>query len=575
MMKKIRMGKVVLYGTMIVLFILRVLLGEKLGFYFISAAGADDALMFYYAKLSEHFTQPNSYSMVKDMSYPLLLNISARLNISYPLLIAILWLAAALCVYLILKVLLKKDFIAWLAYTYILYHPSAFDSNIGTRLYRNAIIAPCVMILFSLLILMMYEMFRPKRNKFIITLECILFSLIFLYTYYIKEDGLWILACVLFFFGAAFIGCVIGLMRSRKEKKNRSIYVQNIVCLMVPLLIFGAGTEFYKKINGKYFGVEEIQTRTEGELGQFVSYVYQVDSSEQTCIYTAPADSIKKVFEVSETLQQYPELLDSILHSSWYDYDIESNPIKGDFLTWVLRTALTDTGIWQSERQVSDLFKQANDEIEEAFATGKLQKSQKIQLLSSAVGRTPEEIREIFPYIVENFIDVITLKGYNADLSGMGECSADPSISQTAAGFTKLNYLSDYSLKDEDSEQSAINFSNGLIVLYRIWNVILVILTVLFLILFLICFWKKHRSIKLRKNLYISLISLVILGIMIAYSFSITWFAQFLMEDITQAWSVFNFYTTPLIALFTLVTFLTIGNGMDTIGKATYNNEFQ
>lgn len=61
--------------VIIVLAIIRVVLGAKAGCFYSSAAVYDDQLMAKYSMLWNHFNNPDAYSLVKTMIYPLFINI--------------------------------------------------------------------------------------------------------------------------------------------------------------------------------------------------------------------------------------------------------------------------------------------------------------------------------------------------------------------------------------------------------------------------------------------------------------------------------------------------------------------
>lgn len=545
--------------VIVILIILRMILGSRVRYYYISNAGYDDQMLMEYSHISKHFHQPNCLSMVKTMSYPLLISVIYHLHISFSTALSLVWVAAALLFCKLMQDIFHHPLFSLFGFAYVLFHPVAYEATVGLRIYRNTLIAPFVFMTFCELFQICFHAFDHQEKTVFKIIRTIFFSLLLLYTYYIKEDGLWILACVLFFF---LILLAVSLAKTLKKKESAGNFLISAICISLPLCTLYGGTVFYKSLNQKYFGVAEIQTRTEGELGEFVSNLYQIDSPEQTCIYTVPAESITAVYNLSPTFQKYPELYDSIMHSKIYNYDITKNPIQGDFMTWVLRSSLVDTGVWQNEKQVSDLFEQINDEVEDAFRTGKLKKNHKIQLLSSAVGRTPEEIKSIFPYIPQNFYTIITLKDYSADVTGHGtaenmEAAAD------AAERTELSYLTDDSFLQEESYSKMVQMVNAVVWIYRIINVCMCVCA-LYALVYGIATYRRRKKNDSRtcfeKHGWTVFTGVMMFCISIAYSFSIIWFAQFCITSDTAAISVFNFYTTALVPLLAFSGFMITGS---------------
>ena len=87
----------------------------------------------------------DGYELVKPMSYPLFLAFVSTTGLPYTLALLLLWLLAATSVAAMIRSLGIRNRFALLAvFVYVLYCPTAFDAGVGTRMYRNAVIAPVV-----------------------------------------------------------------------------------------------------------------------------------------------------------------------------------------------------------------------------------------------------------------------------------------------------------------------------------------------------------------------------------------------------------------------------------------------
>jgi hypothetical protein len=554
-------------GILTVLSVLRLLMGQALRYYFISGAILDDKLLVSYAYLRKHFQEPGPFSLVKTMSYPLFLYVIHKIHISYAIALSLVWIAAAFCFYRLIQYLFQNRIFSCIAFSFILFHPVAYHAAAGLRIYRNALIAPFVLMTFCQLLLLFFHLIRNDVTIRVLLLRASCFSILLLFTYFIKEDGIWIAACLLFFMFVCLFILLIQIVKGNISYKKG---LTSTLCAILPLLTLFAGTKIYKAVNYKYFQVAEIQTRTEGELGKFVSNAYQIESPEQTYEYTVPASSIKKMYEVSPTFQTHPELLDSVLHASFFYGDIEKNPIQGDFLTWVLRISLIQTNIWQSEKQVNGLFHQINSEVDTAFENGQLQKSHKIKLLSSAVGRTPEEISTLFPLVGESFRSLLVLKDYKTNIKGLGS-TEDSSSVLDAIEMTSLPYLQNYDFTQSPGYLQTVGFFAGLIRIYRIFHLALVLFAVYG---FIASIKKLHQARKqqnqnsYRQVLLLLFTALCFLGISLVYAFAISWFSQFLISDVKSAFIVFNFYATALIPLLSIALFFLTGIGIKNAGRS-------
>ncbi|WP_297053867.1 hypothetical protein [uncultured Dubosiella sp.] len=534
----------------ITLIIFRLILGWYIGIQYYSSEFYDDALLMNYADFSTHFQNPNYLSLVKTMSYPLFLNIVHLSKIPYSLFVSGIWVIDGLYMKNFLKNISKKEWISMIGFLYVAYFPTAFEIWQGTRVYRNSIIAPFVIFIFIYLLNFTYKNITNKIS-FLDCIKALGFGVIFTFTYYIKEDGLWLLACLLF----AILANILIRVFIRKLPKIKRIKGMIIVlCFsLIIISVFGGLTTQYKALNKKYFGVSEVETRNGGELGKFAANVYKISSLNRNQNYWAPKDAIDKAWDNSPTLQKYPQLYEAIIHTPWYG-DIESNPIRGDFLTWVLRTALIDTNIWTNESEVSDLFGKVNIELEEAFKNGQLEEDNRIQLLSSAGGRTISQILSLYRLMGKAFLGAVFLKDYVPAIQTVGNTDNEE-VAQKAAELTNTNYLLDYSKKPISNIVNSV--IKGIYWLYRIVNGILLINCLISIIWAFIKIIKKIiKHIRIDKvAVYLQFSSFVCLGIGLAYSLAISWFSEFIFLDGYNP-VILNFYMVGLPAVLTFSYFL-------------------
>ena len=194
-------------GALLLLF--RILLGRFVGMWFYPIMYHDDALLIRYADFHNHFieqTLPFNDALLKNIGFSLFLNLVNWSTLQYVEIIAILWgLAAILSVLLFTKVTEVNDRkVHLLIYTFVLFAPVAFDSWCGSRLYRSSAMTPLYFIVLNMLAILFVQFFKNLKIhpvKFI-AFQIIL-GLIFTLTFYIKEDGIWLLACLV----AVFVLC--------------------------------------------------------------------------------------------------------------------------------------------------------------------------------------------------------------------------------------------------------------------------------------------------------------------------------------------------------------------------------
>ena len=115
--------------------------------------------------------------------------------------------------------------------------------------------------------------------------------------------------------------------------------------------------------------MHDINTRTGGEIGEFFHNLLLIDDQNKSDLIWIPLSTVEKAWEVSPTLQKHPELLEN--------WKLIFDP-HGDSNAWTLRNALNNSGLYNDEKSTSDFFHQVNNEINEAFENGELNKTNKI-----------------------------------------------------------------------------------------------------------------------------------------------------------------------------------------------------
>ena len=102
------------------------------------------------------------------MGYPLFLDFVHLTGLSYNIVLSIIWVVAAiLMVRLFSRFDLQPIFLIFI-YLFVLFTPCAFDYYVGTRLYRNSIIAPFLFIVFALMLILIVDILKNKDIKYII-----------------------------------------------------------------------------------------------------------------------------------------------------------------------------------------------------------------------------------------------------------------------------------------------------------------------------------------------------------------------------------------------------------------------
>lgn len=501
-----------------VLFAVRLLIGRMAGCHILTTAYHDDMLMIRYADLIGHFIThnlPPQDLLVKDMSFPLMLRLVKFTGIAYTDFLALLWFLAALSVVALFRTLTaEKNLACDLAiFAFVLFAPVAFEYP-GVRVYRTAAIPPLYFVVLSLMALQFAWHFikhkLPPRR--LLTFEVVL-GFFFALTYYVKEDGIWLLMCL----ASVTTICFVKIIFDGEQIFRR------VAILMIPLMIFAGGTIAYKSVNKICFGVYLINNRTEGELGKFQQLIYKIKSDERTASIWTPTDALAQAFDASETLRQAPALREAVWHTDWFNGDITTHPIDGDFLGWVMLRTLYDSGTCKTLADQENFLGKVNAELNAAFETGQLQRDDRFQLVSSMGSMTTQEIFSLLPLMAAEYLVHVTLQ-FNEPCSDFQNAQdkrtlnrASKVLNMDLAEFAEPRFYT----------HATMNFLEKMFALYSVIQTLLFVAANVGVVGSLWAIIRNKKSFSARGYVLLAIAAGNLL-LSVAYALAIAWFCEYL-----------------------------------------------
>lgn len=501
---------------------LRLYIGNSMPYWYLLANGLDEILLINNANLGHYFSNWTINTLSKNIGYSIFLKFVNITGIPYGVILSLVWIfAGILVVYGVYKYITKNAICLALIYLFIIFFPTGLDLFISARIYRNAIIAPFLILFLSTLYIYINKIIFNEDFPYTLILWSIFLGLIFTFNYYIKEDGMGIL---IVFLAGLLLALIFRIKNSIKNKKfGLKPVLKTVVLCAIPILIFVGSSFAYSEINYEKFGVHDINTRTDGEIGEFFHNLLLIDDQNKSDSVWVPLSTVEKAWEVSPTLKNHPELLEN--WKTLFDPHGDSN-------AWVLRVALANSGLYNDEKSASDFFHKVNNEITEAFDNGNLEKSNKIFISSYAVGRSFNEIlslKDLFFSLLQSSIFYNDFGKDIYDYTGLHFMyptlmNANESDISSVESFLNMNILT----KDEFSQGDnfALNFSKICIHFYQIISIVIVITSIISFILTGI--YLILNKLKPEKILLIFLFEIILLGIFVVQLFGVSWFSSFL-----------------------------------------------
>lgn len=403
--------------TLLVLSIARIWLGCALPLRAVASSynTLDDYLSIQYAQLYDHFHPATSedtlWAVAKSASYSYLLNLLMKLDIPYTLFMSLLWVTAALLTVHAVRGLWmrcaqyddnsgsagERGLPTWffaVSYAVLVFCPTAFDKDVGTRIYRESIMTPLVLLFIGVSLMFIIggidaarcALLRPSAREWV---WGVILGILWTFYWFVKESGIWLAPSLLVVFACYAILRYRFTVRARRAKRPRDgetagagivddsakvrglrarILASAIVTIMMPLAIFGCGDAAYRAVNMHYFGVPYASVRTEGEIAGFFQRLYSIASDERTDYYWVPWSVMEQAIDASPTLRSQTELLEALRVGAFVEDEdgVWNQGPHHDMAVWTMMRALSDVGLYKNQTDPQKLFRQINQELDAA-----------------------------------------------------------------------------------------------------------------------------------------------------------------------------------------------------------------
>lgn len=394
MKQKKMIMKYLLWLYVVIVVILRIELVKHLPIIALSDADYDDNMMvnMAYSLLDGKWLGSYNYLILqKGMIFPLMLAFFYKLGISYITGVTILYIIGCFIFVYSLKDLFKNSKYLYIIFTFLIFNPIMFDSQVIQRVYRNSITQAQVMIIMGCLIAI-YS--RLKSNRLNILPWSILAGLTILSFFNTREDAIWLMPFII-------VVTIINLIIVLKLIKNKII---NIIIIMLPLMFLFVGNNIISLINYNNYGV---YLRTE-PIGSYFkeakSSIYSVTCKEDIEYVSVPREKWNRLYAVSPTLLDMKPYIESSLDTwSKYDRNKYDNEVEDGWFTWSFRSAVNSYGGYKNAQFANQLYKKIHEEIEVAIDTGILERKPTMPIKSMSPwrgGYTKKIIKEIWNVVL-------------------------------------------------------------------------------------------------------------------------------------------------------------------------------
>ena len=394
------------WSIVILLTLLRIALMLKLPFYAIGNAKYDDFLLLDYSKSIANGAWLGDYgrlTLVKGISFSLFILLCKYLFIPYSLGLVLFYIGAALVFCIAIKDVIKKKEILAICFLFLIYCPTGFSLRLAQKIYRMAIIYPSVLLTVACLIGLYLRKDKNIKEQLIWLIGS---GLSFSFFWFIREDSIWLAP---FFFGALIITILYYLLFLKVKIKEKLL---RCLVMIIPTLIFLLTNTAICATNYHYYGVYTTNDRTDTEFADLVGNILKIKAPKV-------ADDIWVSRETMENLMTISPTLASIEDTVLYYYDAwsgERGQLNGDIFTWALRDAVAACGYYDTAVHAKEFYTKVNNEIEDAFKIGSLEKQEAIYFTSQSKGVQINELPKYIKNTISNLFKLATYRYSNAEL---------------------------------------------------------------------------------------------------------------------------------------------------------------
>lgn len=381
--------------------IFRILINFKIIYSINPAFVEDDGLLYMFAdriKESKYLGDYNSRTLVKGISYSLLLAFNSISGLSYSMVLSILDVLSA---YVFVKAFQKKipnKFVLAVMYILILFNPVNLDNSIRQRMYRNTLVPDMVVLTFSLLI----GLFFRRNDRLKIQLKWAVSAGIALgFFYHLREDSIWIMPFVIVVTLLQIINLFCFNNKKNNVDKSFKSLCKRILVYLVPICILMGYTLSIMVVNKKHYGIFVVNDRSQSYFADAMQDIYRIDAKNENDVIWVSKDAISIALNNSKSLREIEAPLKEI-----YDRWGNGEDISGDLFSWIFRSAAEEKNFYKDANTANKYWNNVHKELKQAEQSGKIKTKSGIYFTKQARCVEISQMPRFIKLTVKNLIKV-------------------------------------------------------------------------------------------------------------------------------------------------------------------------
>lgn len=302
-------------------------------------------------------------TLLKGPVFPLYLAVLSILKLPYLLTTTLVY-AVSICLFVYsIKDIIKNKFALFTVFLVMLFNPIMFSIDFQ-RVYRNSLTPSLAIMIISFLNIAFLNRNNEKIRWYV---SGIIFgSLIFPFFYYIREDSIWIVPFIVFYFIIIALNVIITCLSKHVIKIE---YIVKLFLLVLPLITLMLFNVVVGEINNKHYGDDAINMSDIDSLQAALHAILIVKTEDINSGASNPREKIRRLYVVSPTLNSMKdnfERLQNIISGR------ENGDVGDAMFMWAFLETISSSGYNTFEAQ-DKVFNDIANEINQAIEDGKLE----------------------------------------------------------------------------------------------------------------------------------------------------------------------------------------------------------
>nr|WP_241161951.1 MULTISPECIES: hypothetical protein [unclassified Enterococcus] len=301
-----------------------------------------------------------------------------------------------------------------------------------------------------------------------------------------------------------------------------------------------------------------VNDRTSGEFGRLMKNLIRLDdgtNNQDSRIWVSHA-ALNKALSVSKTFSTVSSRIDELYTTHAWTKGGKVKELPGDIIFWAIRDVVSESGYYRDNaKETNDFWKKVNQELEDAYQKGTIEKKKELYLMATGDGKTKKDIPIVSEFLKIGYTYVLQYKDFH-----QGRKSSLGTHKEIVQAEKLLNTPLNVWIDSTDPHTPNVkfskkeNFANLIIRMYQILSIPLIIVAFLGgFFLFMGMFFAKEN-----REYYWS--SLVILGGLLLtqfiFLFGVSWFCSFAPNQKAYFLSVYTGAGVPITQLAIVIAVL-------------------